>query len=75
MQFKQSMAKQDLTKYSDSELSLIVFNDETLYRMRNRRGFIETLREIFIFSESQLDELNQDLEDERNEESQNETKE
>ena len=68
------MAKQDLTEYSDRELSLMVYNDETLYKMRNRHGFIETLREIFIFSESQLDELNQDLEDERNEESQNETK-
>ena len=68
------MTKQDLTKYSDSELSLMVFNDEMLYKMRNRRNFIETLREIFIFSESQLNELNQDLKNYRNEESQNETK-
>lgn len=68
------MTKQDLTKYSDSELSLMVFNDEMLYKMRNRRNFIETLREIFIFSESQLNELNQDLKNDRNEESQNETK-
>ena len=26
------MTKQDLTKYSDSELSLMVFNDEMLYK-------------------------------------------
>jgi hypothetical protein len=56
------MEKQDLTGYSDSELSLIVFNDECLYRQRRRRAsLVETLREFFIFTDEQLQELNNDL--------------
>jgi len=31
--------KQDITMYSDSELSLLVFNDEYLYSMHHKRGF------------------------------------
>ncbi len=61
------MNKQDLTEYSDSELSLLVFNDEGLYRMRRRRDFIDTLREYFIFTDEQLEELKQDLQDEEEE--------
>lgn len=58
--------KQDLTEYSDNELSLLVFNDEWLYRQRNRRGFIDTLKEFFLFTDEQLETLKQDLEDEDN---------
>ena len=55
--------KEDLTEYSDSELSLRVFNDEGLYRMRRSRDFIDTLKEFFIFSDEQEEELKTDLEE------------
>lgn len=55
--------KQDLTEYSDGELSLWVFNDEGLYRMRRKKDLLlETLKEIFIFTDAQLKELEADLE-------------
>lgn len=57
----------DLTQYSENELSLMVFNDEGLYRMRNRSYLIETLRELFIFSDEQLDVLKQDIQDDNEE--------
>lgn len=58
------MTKTDLTEYSDNELSLHVFNDEGLYRMRRRRDFMDTLREFFIFTDEQEEVLKQDLQDE-----------
>jgi hypothetical protein len=61
-------AMEDLKQYSDSELSLRVFNDEGLYRMRHRRGFIDSLRDIFSFSSAQQLELEQDLRDDLDEE-------
>lgn len=62
------MKKQDLREYSDAELSLMVFNDEGLYRMRHRRGLFEILDELFIYTDEQLETLKEDLEDEKNEE-------
>lgn len=58
--------REDLREYSDSELSLRVFNEEWLYKMRHygRRGFIEILEEYFIFTQAQQDELEDDLEEE-----------
>jgi hypothetical protein len=53
--------KQDLRSYSDDELSLLVFNDEGLYRMRRRSDFIETLNELYIFTADQLETLQADL--------------
>lgn len=62
--------KQDLTQHSDGELSLMVFNDEGLYRMRrNLQALLETLGELFTYTAEQLAELKQDLEDDANEES------
>jgi hypothetical protein len=55
------MNKQDLTQYSDGELSLHVFNDEYLYRQRNSRHLKELLNEIFIFTDGQWEELENDL--------------
>lgn len=56
------MKKQDLTVYSDDELSLLVFNDEGLYRMRrNKKALIEHLSDIFIFTSDQLNVLETDL--------------
>jgi hypothetical protein len=56
--------KQDLTEYSDNELSLLVFNDEYLYRMRHHSGLYELLKDLFIYE--QLEQLKQDLENESN---------
>ena len=54
--------KQDIRNQSDAELSLLVFNDETLYKLRrNRRALRETLRELYTFSAVQLAELYNDL--------------
>lgn len=55
------ISKEDLTQYSDQELSLRVFNDEGLYRMRRNSQFIGFLNDIFIFSDDQLEELENDL--------------
>ena len=54
---------QDLTQYSDAELSLMVFNDEGLYRDRNKSWFVDSLKNMFIFTQQQMDELLVDLED------------
>lgn len=56
--------KQDITQYSDDELSLIVFNDEGLYRFRNSASLEDTLRDFFIFTDEQLQVLKDDLENE-----------
>lgn len=53
--------KQDLTQYSENELSLLVFNDEGLYLMRRKSYFFETLEEFFIYTPEQLDVLKEDL--------------
>lgn len=55
------MNKQDLTQYSDSELSMVVFNDEYLYNMRHKPYLKYTLDELFIYTPDQLDELENDL--------------
>lgn len=55
------MYKQDLTDYSENELSLIVFNDEHLYNQRRRSYFIDELRQYFIFTDDQLEVLETDL--------------
>lgn len=59
--------KQDITEYSDSELSLLVMNDEGLYRMRRSSNLRAELEEFFIFTDEQWDELAQDLQEEENE--------
>jgi hypothetical protein len=59
--------KQDITEYSDSELSLLVMNDEGLYRMRRSSNLRAELEQVFIFTDEQWDELAQDLQEEENE--------
>lgn len=61
------MKKQDLTEYSENELSLIVFNDEGLYRMRRNSQFLGYLNDHFIFTDDQLETLQNDLIDEAKE--------
>jgi hypothetical protein len=56
---------QDITECGDNELSLIVFNDESLYRIRRQRAYLEAvLRELFDFTYEQLQTLNNDLDEE-----------
>lgn len=58
------MNKQDLTEYSDAELSLHVMNDYELYKMRRRplRHLRTTLEEIFIFTTEQWEDLVETIE-------------
>ena len=58
-----TFTKNDLTEYSDGELSQHVFNDEGLYNERHRAGFTDTLSEYFNYTDEQMSELKQDLED------------
>ncbi len=60
------MYKQDLREYSDNELSLLVFNDEDLYKlaMRNPNGLLNVINDLFIYTEEQLNELKNDLNEE-----------
>lgn len=56
--------KQDLTGCTERELSLWVFNDEGLYRLRKRRHLLfEVLEENFIFTDEQRRELETDLDE------------
>ncbi len=58
----------DITMYGDNELSLIVFNDEWLYNQRwDEASLLETIKEYYIYTDDQLDELIQALEDDREE--------
>jgi len=55
------MDKIDLTQYTDNELSMVVFNDSGLYRMRHDSGLISELEEVFTFTPCQLLVLLDDL--------------
>ena len=65
--------KQDLKEYSDNELSLIVFNDESCYLMRRQilRHYEQNkpsiLNDWFEFTDDQLETLIQDIKDDLNE--------
>lgn len=65
------MNKQDLREYSDSELSLNVFNDYACYKMMRRTRDLDTVRqfleEIFLFTEDQWAELVEDIDADRKE--------
>jgi len=57
--------KTDITGYSDSELSLLVMNDEGLYNAARRlhfRGSVEVFAsEFFIYTDEQFEELITDM--------------
>jgi len=55
------MDKIDLTQYTDNELSMVVFNDSGLYRMRHDSDLISELEEVFTFTPCQLLVLLDDL--------------
>lgn len=62
------MTKQDITMHSDLELSLMVFNTEWLFNSRKRPSFIARLKELYVFTDEQLDVLLTDLAEEALEE-------
>jgi hypothetical protein len=54
--------KNDITHHSECELSLIVMNDEYFYTMRKyEKRLVELLREVFIFTDEQLEVLLTDI--------------
>ena len=60
---------QDITMYSDNELSLQVFNDEYFYIERHNLDYVLALcYEEFIFTDEQLNVLKQDIKDDLEEE-------
>lgn len=62
------MKKQDLTSYGSSELSMHVMNDEYLYNHRFDEDLKVQLEEQFIFTDEQLEELEEDLQEELDQE-------
>lgn len=52
---------EDLTQYTDDELSLRVFNDEGLYNIRHTAGLADALDSLFIYTNEQLSVLQTDL--------------
>jgi hypothetical protein len=55
----------DLTLYGEQELSLNVFNDEYFYIERENRPYLMALiDEEFVYTDEQMEELVQDLDDE-----------
>ena len=56
--------KEDLTRYTDDELSLRVFNDESLYCLRRYpHALQEAIENLFIFTDAQRDQLRDDITD------------
>jgi|TARA_R100001530_G_scaffold2717_1_gene4337 hypothetical protein len=58
---------ENLKQYSEDELSLRVFNDETLYNMRFRDSILNILSNVFIFSEEQKENFIQALAEDKKE--------
>lgn len=59
-----TLTKTDLTQYSDNELSLLVFNDEGLYKIRHNKFLMAiALDTLFIYTDEQYDQLVVDLEE------------
>ena len=59
------MTTQNITTYSDQELSLLFLNTESLYLQAQKAGDINELRRIandnFIYTNDQITELEQDF--------------
>lgn len=51
----------NLTQHNSGELSLQVFNDQGLYNIRHRTNLKERLDDIFIYTDEQMEELEDDL--------------
>jgi hypothetical protein len=61
---------ENITHYSEDELSLRVFNDELMYRHRNDIKWLKEtiLDEFFTYTPEQYNVLLQDIEDDQKEE-------
>lgn len=55
------MGKTNLTSYSENELSLNVFNEESLYRVRHTACLMDIIDETFEYTEDQKEVLLKDL--------------
>jgi hypothetical protein len=55
--------KNDITEYGDGELSMVVFNDIGFYNDRHSPALRDMVEELFIFTEEQWQELENDLAD------------
>ncbi len=62
---------QNITQYSDQELSLVVFNDEYFYTERDHNGnadyLMALIEEEFVYTPDQLAVLMEDLEADKQE--------
>jgi hypothetical protein len=56
--------KTDITMHSENELSLIVFNDEYLYTRRHSKFLVHTLKDLYKFTDEQMNVLINDLKEE-----------
>lgn len=59
---------EDLTDYSEDELSLWVFNDEGLYSQRHDIQLFDMLDELFTYTVEQKEQLLIDLEEDQEDE-------
>jgi len=51
----------NITQYSDEELSMVVFNTEFLYNMRHDNDLWEILDEGYLYTVEQREQLEKDL--------------
>ena len=55
------MEKIDIRHYSDTELSLLIFNDITLYTIRHEPAFLGMIEDMYDYTHEQLCTLLEDL--------------
>ena len=56
------MGLQDLRRFTDKELSLVIFNTEHLYNyMIQGYDILSLVNEVFIYTDKQLEVLKQDI--------------
>ncbi len=57
----------NITDYNDDELSMLVFNDESLYNARHSSEIFQVLDTLYEYSDAQMRVLLVDLADDQNE--------
>ena len=57
----QEFKRTDIRQHSADELRLLVFNDEFLYSQRHRYKFVELLDDIYLYTDRQLEVLQDEL--------------
>ena len=58
---------EDITMYTDRELSLIVYNDEYWYNMRHSEGLYEHINNTYKYTDKQLNHLKETIKEESDE--------